>query len=433
MGNKKSKDIELEEETYEIDLKTAGEMQSEEGATEIESLYDKTKDVTVEPVENLEESEEEATEEIELIKNIDIKEEDSKEKDKIEDIAQEIAQESKTEESIPTLIKESENSSSDDLALQETIAKIAQIETEDTVEKSKVIEPEEKTTALESDKVDQKDNKVLYKLIGLKVDKLDFEANAHKLNIDIDSYKMLLSNYLDEIEKYRADLENGSSSTIDMLTDAGELLSVDILAQELKKLKNRDDKSESLKEISLISSLIKEKIESKESSDKEEKELASASKVERKEPIKEKRVETKEIAIPPIPDEVIDITSAENLLSVINAKSVNFNPNRASEELNLPRGLILDFVNDFILQSKEHLPVMVEAFKNNDLNKLQTTAHMLKGAASNLRLDSLAETLFKIQKSNDINSSEELIKSFVAKIKGLEQEVASLEDADNEN
>jgi len=427
-GNKEDKDIDLEEENYEIDLKTAGEIKDKDGATEIESIIDKTKEVTVEPIKNLEE---ETTEDIDLIKSIDNKKDeiaDTLSKSQVKGIEK---KESINE--VAELLKEDTKEKEENLEIENTIAKIESIDTVDKIEKISE-EPKEQIVTKENDKIVEEDSKVLYKLIGLKVDKLDFNSNAHKLNIDTNSYKMLLSNYLDEIEKYRADLENGSSSTIDMLKDAGELLSIDMLAQELGKLKSRDDRSESLKEISLISSLIREKMESSDSvSKKSSIKGTEASKVEQKEIPKEKPAEGKEVVIPPIPDELIDITSAENLLSDINAKSVSFNPNRASEELNLPKSLILDFVNDFILQSKEHLPVMVKAFNDSDLKTLQTTAHMLKGAASNLRLDTLAETLFKIQKSNDIDSSEELIKSFVAKLKGLEKEVASLEDADNEN
>jgi len=58
---------------------------------------------------------------------------------------------------------------------------------------------------------------------------------------------------------------------------------------------------------------------------------------------------------------------------------------------------------------------------------------MLKGAASNLRLDTIAENLFKLQKENNLENSASLIKQFVANIKGLEQEITSLEDAKNEN
>ncbi len=267
-------------------------------------------------------------------------------------------------------------------------------------------------------------NSIAYKVIKLQVEGIDFEKNANKLSIDKSSYKMLLANYLDEIEKYNNELENGTTSTIDMLQDAGKLLSLDILTQRLGQLKQEGDRASFIKEISLISSLLKEKMDKK----------AEAVATNEEPKVEESEViEEEEISTPAIPDDIIDITSAQDLLTSITPQSVSFNPNRAAEELNLPKTLIIEFIEDFIAQSKEHLPVLVEAYKKEDIKTIQTTAHMLKGAASNLRLDTIAENLFKIQKETNINNSAELIKQFVAKLKGLSSEVASLEDAEDEN
>lgn len=234
---------------------------------------------------------------------------------------------------------------------------------------------------------------------------------------------MLLTNYLEEIEKYNKELENGTTSTIDMLQDAGKLLSLDLLTKRLGELKSEGDRVSLIKEISLISSLLKEKIDKKLEKTKTYEEPKA----------EEPEVKEEEISIHSIPDDIIDITSAQELLTSINPQSVSFNPNRAAEELNLPKTLIIEFIEDFIAQSKEHLPVLVEAYKKEDIKTIQTTAHMLKGAASNLRLDTIAENLFKIQKESNLNNSAELIKQFVAKLKGLSSEVASLEDAEDEN
>ncbi len=266
-------------------------------------------------------------------------------------------------------------------------------------------------------------NSITYKVIKLQVENIDFEKNANKLSIDKSSYKMLLTNYLEEIEKYNKELENGTTSTIDMLQDAGKLLSLDLLTKRLGELKSEGDRVSLIKEISLISSLLKEKMDKKLEKTKTYEEPKA----------EEPEVKEEEISIHSIPDDIIDITSAQELLTSINPQSVSFNPNRAAEELNLPKTLIIEFIEDFIAQSKEHLPVLVEAYKKEDIKTIQTTAHMLKGAASNLRLDTIAENLFKIQKESNLNNSAELIKQFVAKLKGLSSEVASLEDAEDEN
>ena len=352
------------------------------------------------------------------------------EKTDTEDIISKIStietKEEKTEE--PIKLESTKPTVQEDI--EKSVIPEKQLSTADTKPQVEINKVEEVSVVNDKDS-----NKITYKLMKLQIEAIDLEKNANKLSIDASSYKMLLGNYLDEIEKYNNELENGATSTIDMLQDAGELLSLNILTQKLEKLKSSSDRRETTKEISLMASLLKEKLEKKPVTEAEVTKVEAISRedIPKEEPEEVEVVEKKEISIPPIPDEVIDITSAQDLLTSITPQSVSFNPNRAAEELNLPKTLILEFVEDFISQSKEHLPVMVDAYKKEDIKTIQTTAHMLKGAASNLRLDTIAENLFKIQKEGNINNSGELIKQFVAKLKGLSSEVASLEDAEDEN
>ena len=268
-----------------------------------------------------------------------------------------------------------------------------------------------------------------------EVEDINLHENANKLSIDYNSYIMLTENYLDEIKKYNNDLLDGSTSIISMLTDAGELLSLDILTRKLNSLEKSNNKKENLNEINLICALIKEKIESagKESKKAVKEEI-------KEEPVVEKVVKIDEVVeevatptVPSIPEDIIEITTAEDLLNAIASQKVIFNPQKAANELNLPKDLIVEFVEDFLAQSKEHLSVITKAYNSNDIKTIQTTAHMLKGAASNLRLDTIAENLFKIQKEGNIEESASLIKKFVAQIKGLEQAIASVEGTNNEN
>ena len=495
-GNKKNQEIELEDTSYETDLKSASELENKTETT-VESIKenvtdeqientasDEIKVIDVDKEEKLEEIKEEVEsqepkitleEEIKIPEVPSIKlDEEAEEKQKVHKVVEKI----KVPE-IPTIKPEEEIKEAEPVEAVKPIVELEKTDTEDIISKISTIEPEkeniEQPVKLEStepliqesieqeneliipeeqptvdnikpqvevDKVedinvvnDKDSNKITYKLMKLQIEGIDLEKNANKLSIDTSSYKMLLGNYLDEIEKYSNELESGATSTIDMLQDAGELLSLNLLTQKLEKLKNSNNKRNSTREISLMASLLKEKIENKptevEVSKVESIEIPDIAKAELEKDIE---VETKkEISIPPIPDEIIDITSAQDLLTSINPQNVSFNPNRAADELNLPKTLILEFVEDFISQAKEHLPVIVDAYKKDDIKTIQTTAHMLKGAASNLRLDTIAENLFKIQKEGNISNSGELIKQFVSKLKGLSSEVASLEDAEDEN
>jgi len=440
---KKSNTIELEDKDYEIDLKSANEL---EGQKEPENeVKISSENIIIEPEPTLQKEENNNIKES-VIKNepenIAPKiEKDSKTDINIENSAIEPVEEKiKDKESTPSISIEKEkidtDSESKALSLKEQIANIEIVDeshTKSTEEKNTIeVAPEIKeavVTDTENKFVINKSN-LSYKILNTQVSAINLVDNANKLSIDYSSYKMLLENYLDEIEKYNNDLLSGSSSTINMLTDAGELLSLNILTDKLNQLKSDDNRQSTIAEINLISSLIREKVDNLEEKEEPKKEeITEVIEIPEEKEDKEKL----DIVIPPIPEELIDITNAKDLLSAINPNKIKFDPNRAANELNLPKNLIIEFVEDFLKQSKEHLSVITEAYNNNDLNTIQTTAHMLKGAASNLRLDTIAENLFKLQKESNLENSASLIKQFVGNIKGLEQEIASLEDAEDEN
>jgi len=405
---KKDKDIELEDKDYEIDIKPANELQEQQVPKETTKIVENEEIVTIK---------EEATEQEENLEHII-----DKDKTKVEEEKEEIVTVQEPKEEIKEIIEKQKDTTNKDI-IQESIKQQQEPKKEESLQEESL---EETETLKEQDKEDN--SKIVYKLIGLQVDAIDLQANANKLSIDFSSYKMLVDNYLDEIQKYQDDLLNKTNSTINMLADAGELLSLDLITKKLNELKEDKDTKSSLKEIALISTLLKEKLEQKEQSQNVEEE-----KQESELPVIQNEEETTAKEELSVPKEAIDITDADTLLNKITKESVKFDPQRAADELNLPHRLIIEFVHDFVSQSKEHLPMIVEAYKSNDIQTIQTTAHMLKGAASNLRLDSIAENLFKIQKENSIERSGELIKDFIAKLKGLEEAIASMEDAEDEN
>ena len=475
-GGKRNDEIELEDNSaYEMNLKSANELENkkEEAIETIKDSIDSAKEIKIESTSEITTAEENDI--LEKIKTINIENEDTAkatessidtptvelEKEKIGTKKIEKKIDDKLEESIDKLKTSSATLEKSEI---ETRTEAPKLETQTTLKldnqndiENPIVDEEDELAVLkeqmankntrpqveplqtnvpktDSENTTNDSNKIAYKLIGIQVDAINLEENANKLSIDSSSYKMLLGNYLDEIDKYNSELESGVTSTIDMLKDAGELLSLNILTKKLEELKTSNKKRAATKEISLIASLLKEKADKKHSKNTEDTNTIVVPEIQ-KEDVKKELKTTKEdrISIPPIPDEIIDITSAQDLLASISPQSVAFNPNRAADELNLPKTLILEFVEDFISQSKEHLPIIVDAYKKEDVKTIQTTAHMLKGAASNLRLDTIAENLFKIQKESNVNSSGELIKQFVSKLKGLASEVASLEDAEDEN
>ena len=97
----------------------------------------------------------------------------------------------------------------------------------------------------------------------------------------------------------------------------------------------------------------------------------------------------------------------------------DFSLNEAADELTLPASLVSEFVIDFINQAKENLPVLQKAYEERDMDTIETTAHMLKGASSNLRIAPIAETLYQLQFNQDFAQVPELITLFTGQLKAL--------------
>lgn len=103
----------------------------------------------------------------------------------------------------------------------------------------------------------------------------------------------------------------------------------------------------------------------------------------------------------------------------IEAIPFDFSINEAADELTLPASLVSEFVIDFINQAKENLPVLQKAYEEKNLETIQTTAHMLKGASSNLRITAMAETLYELQFNTDLARVPEFITRFSGQLKAL--------------
>ena len=103
-----------------------------------------------------------------------------------------------------------------------------------------------------------------------------------------------------------------------------------------------------------------------------------------------------------------------NIFTLDNVKAlpINYNPRLAADELNLPVVLIEEFVEDFIEQAhndKEHL---LTSYYQKDLDNIHELGHKLKGAASNLRINELADVLEEIQFSTDYSKLESLFTKY---------------------
>ena len=99
-------------------------------------------------------------------------------------------------------------------------------------------------------------------------------------------------------------------------------------------------------------------------------------------------------------------------LSDVQPIHFDFQMEAAANDLSLPKELIEEFVNDFIEQAHTETKKMLEFYEKGDLDAIQKIGHLLKGTASNLRINPLADTLYEIQFCEDSSKLENLIKEY---------------------
>jgi len=104
----------------------------------------------------------------------------------------------------------------------------------------------------------------------------------------------------------------------------------------------------------------------------------------------------------------------------------DFQLEEAANDLSLPVELIEEFVHDFIEQCHIETEKMLKAYEEGDLDAIQKIGHLLKGAASNLRINPLSDTLYKIQFCEDSSNLEHLIKDYWGHFLSFEIQINAL-------
>ncbi|NEW60233.1 Hpt domain-containing protein [Sulfurovum sp. bin170] len=93
------------------------------------------------------------------------------------------------------------------------------------------------------------------------------------------------------------------------------------------------------------------------------------------------------------PKSNVEKISLENIIPL----PIDYNPKVAADELNLPVVLIEEFVEDFIEQAHHDKDHLLASYYQKDMDNIHELGHKLKGAASNLRINELADVLEEIQ------------------------------------
>jgi len=128
------------------------------------------------------------------------------------------------------------------------------------------------------------------------------------------------------------------------------------------------------------------------------------------------QVEEKEEKAAELPEKSICILELDHIKPI----HFDFRLEEAAEDLSLPVNLIEEFVNDFIEQAHAEKQTFIDACRSGDITTIQKTGHKLKGAASNLRIKPLAETLEEIQFCEDKSRFEDLLKKYWGQFRAFE-------------
>lgn len=271
--------------------------------------------------------------------------------------------------------------------------------------------------------------KTNYKTIYLDVDKI-----SEEIGLSVDDYKLYLDSFIDQSIIDEKRLLEGNDKVIKNLSNLALTLKIphiNILLLKIQKLSHRERMPLIDEYYTKLALLTLEKPEAYVEDEFEELFEEESAPEENKEEVLNARFTDliKNISDDPknsndtssleeelpiestIPKKNTEITNnvplekkiksndgvKEILLDNIVALPISYSPQKAAEELNLPVVLIEEFVDDFIEQARHDKDHLLASYYQKDMDNIHELGHKLKGAASNLRINELADILEEIQ------------------------------------
>ena len=240
----------------------------------------------------------------------------------------------------------------------------------------------------------------------------DYQANAEMIGITPDEYLGFLRQFTDESLQYEAGLKSNDlyifKKNLISIKDASQLLHLPQLSETLNRLEG----STSEEREQLISNFYGMIQHIRRDLDRDTQSTPQSK------PAPEPQTPSPQAPSVPTPPTPAELSPSFDAIKPI---PFDFSTKAASDELGLPESLVQEFVADFVQQAKENIPVFEEAQRTGDIDTIQKTAHLLKGAASNLRIDPLAETLKSLQYNEAPEAVPELFQTFFGQLKTLVQ------------
>ena len=233
---------------------------------------------------------------------------------------------------------------------------------------------------------------------------IDIDKISEKIGISSDDYNNFLNEYIDtaltledDLKSRDADTRSHAVSTISHLSD---VLHLPVISEIMEEIEDSDAEMQTSHIQSFYNTLAK--------------------------------LTTSKVEVPSIQEEVTAVETAPvpsmDSFGTIDLSGVqpihfDFQLEEAANDLSLPVELIEEFVIDFIEQARTETDKMLEAYEKGDLDAIQKIGHLLKGTSSNLRINPLADTLYKIQFCENSNQLEELIKDYWGHFLSFEHQI----------
>jgi hypothetical protein len=243
---------------------------------------------------------------------------------------------------------------------------------------------------------------------------IDIESISQNIGISIDDYNNFLNEYIDTAMTLEKDLNSEEDTkrlnAISTLSHLSNVLHLPVITDIIDQIKDSSSSERNVLVKSLYATLAR--LSTTPQAETVQDEIIETVKEESNEPIadivEDKTNNEKEI----IEEEITTKGFGTIDLSDVKPIHFDFQMEAAANDLSLPVELIEEFVHDFIEQAHIETKKMLECYEKGDLDTIQKIGHLLKGTASNLRINTLADTLYEIQFCEDSNNLEKLIKEY---------------------
>ncbi len=229
---------------------------------------------------------------------------------------------------------------------------------------------------------------------------VDIESISQDIGISTDDYNNFLNEYIDTALTLEKDLksteEKKRTHAISTLSHLSNVLHLPVITNIIGQIEDSSSGEQDRLIKSLYATLARlttTQIETTEET-----------------PVVEPNITTDET--PAIEPNIT--TESFGTINLDDVKPIHFDfqMEAAANDLSLPVELIEEFVHDFIEQAHVETDKMLDAYEKGDLDTIQKIGHLLKGTASNLRINPLSDTLYEIQFCEDSDNLEKLIKEY---------------------